>query len=190
MPSEFFINQRKEIAKNYLNNCNFILDLGCGPGRFLNIFRAKIVIGLERNKEKIKNIRKKLLINGDASNLPFKDSVFDGVLCTEVLEHIKNYKNTIYEINRVTKPKGKVLITTPNKKYEFYKNFLSWSRIWPHKYDKWISTDSLIKVCEKYFSVNVSGIFPLNMLGIEKFLSKRLGKNSETTVLMLKKSKC
>ncbi len=187
MPSEFFINQRKEIAKKYLNDCDFILDIGCGPGRFLNIFRAKIVIGLERNKEKIKNIRKKLLINGDASNLPFKNSVFDGILCTEVLEHIKNYKNTINEISRITKPKGKVLITTANKKYEFYKNFLSWLKIWPHKYDKWISTDELIKTCKKRFEVKSSGIFPINLLGLENFLAAKFGKNSETVVLKLRK---
>jgi ubiquinone/menaquinone biosynthesis C-methylase UbiE len=187
MPSEFFINQREEIAKKYLNDCKMVLDLGCGPGIFLDIFHGKTVIGLEKNKEKIKKISKGLLINADATNLPFKNGVFDGVLCTEVLEHIKNYKKVIYEISRVTKPGGKVLITTPNKKYEFYKNFLSWLRIWPHKYDRWISTDSLIKVCEKKFNINTSGLFPVNLLGLEEFLANCLRKNSETVILKLKK---
>jgi len=187
MPSEFFINQRKEIAKEYLKDCKFILDLGCGPGRFLDIFHGKTVIGLEKNMKKIKKIPGGLLIDGGATNLPFKNAVFDGILCTEVLEHIKNYKKVIHEISRVTKPKGKVLITTPNKEYEFYKNFLSWLKIWPHPYDKWISTDELIKVCKKNFKVKASGIFPVNLLGFENFLAERLGKNSETVVLKLRK---
>ena len=187
MPSEFFINQRKDIAKEYLKNCYTILDLGCGPSRFLGIFHGKTVIGLEKNIKKIEKISKGLLINGDATNLPFKNAIFDGILCTEVLEHIKNYKKAIQEIIRVIKPKGKLLITTPNKKYEFYKNFLSWLRIWPHKYDRWISTDELIRICKKNFEVKTSGIFPANLLGLEKFLAERLGKNSETIVLKLKK---
>lgn len=187
MPSEFFINQRKKIAKEYLNDCNVILDLGCGPGRFLDIFHEKTVIGLEKNIKKIKKTQRRFLINGDANSLPFKNAVFDGVLCTEVLEHIKNYKKVINEIGRITKLKGKILITTPNKKYEFYKNFLAWMKLWPHKYDKWISTDSLIKVCKKNFNVSVSGIFPVNLLGLEKLLANYLGKYSETVVLKLKK---
>ncbi len=187
MPSEFFINQRKKIAKKYLKDCNFVLDLGCGPGIFLDIFRGKTVIGLEKNRKKIRNIPSGFLINGDATNLPVKNTAFDGILCTEVLEHIKNYKEAIHEIGRVTKPNGKVLITTPNKKYEFYKNFLSWLKVWPHPQDKWISTDSLIEVCKKYFKVKTSGIFPINLLGLEKILAERFGKNSETVVLKLRK---
>ena len=188
MPSKFFLNQRKQIAKEHLKDCKIVLDLGCGGGKFLDIFRDRTVVGLENDAEKIKRIPEGLLINADATRLPFKNEVFDGILCTEVLEHVKNYERVIDEISRVTKTKGKVLITTPNKKYEFYKNFLSWLKIWPHHYDRWISTESLIKVCKKYFKVKATGIFPINLLGLEKFLAEWLGKNSETVVLKLRKS--
>jgi SAM-dependent methyltransferase len=50
-------------------------------------------------------------IFADAAHLPFKDDEFDGVLCKEVLEHVRNPIMSAAELVRVTKPGGKIFAT-------------------------------------------------------------------------------
>lgn len=46
--------------------------------------------------------------------LPYADQSFDLITCTEVLEHVENFRQVVREISRVCKPGARVLITTPN----------------------------------------------------------------------------
>ncbi len=46
--------------------------------------------------------------------LPHNDNSFDFVTCTEVIEHLENYRLIIREAFRVTKPGGLAVFTTPN----------------------------------------------------------------------------
>lgn len=46
--------------------------------------------------------------------LPYPNSSFDIVACSEVLEHIENPWHAIRELNRVLKKNGILLVTTPN----------------------------------------------------------------------------
>ena len=46
--------------------------------------------------------------------LPYPDASFDLVTCSEVLEHVENYRAVLREIRRVLKPGGLMVITTPN----------------------------------------------------------------------------
>ena len=49
----------------------------------------------------------------DAHDLPFKDSTFDAVVCTAVLEHVIDPYRCIDEIHRVLKSKGIIYVETP-----------------------------------------------------------------------------
>lgn len=46
--------------------------------------------------------------------LPFQSASFDGVDLVEVIEHIENQPQLVREINRVLKPGGMLLVSTPN----------------------------------------------------------------------------
>jgi SAM-dependent methyltransferase len=50
---------------------------------------------------------------GEASRLPLRDSYFDIVLCTHVLEHVEDEFGALSELRRVTKPSGLALIQVP-----------------------------------------------------------------------------
>ncbi len=50
----------------------------------------------------------------NSGKLPYPDNSFDLVTCTEVLEHLENFRHVVREIGRVAKPGGTVFITTPN----------------------------------------------------------------------------
>lgn len=48
------------------------------------------------------------------NKIPHPDNSFDFVSCTEVVEHLENYRLIIREAYRVTRPNGLVVFTTPN----------------------------------------------------------------------------
>jgi len=50
---------------------------------------------------------------GVSEELPFKDNSFDGVLCMNMLEHVKDPFKTAKEISRVLKPGGKLYCVAP-----------------------------------------------------------------------------
>lgn len=50
----------------------------------------------------------------NVQGLPFEDSPFDLVACTEVIEHLEHYRYTIREMFHVLKPGGTLELTTPN----------------------------------------------------------------------------
>ncbi len=60
------------------------------------------------------NFPKALVVQGDGTMLPFRDSSFDWVLCSEVLEHVPNRDDMINEFSRVLKCDGILVLTTPN----------------------------------------------------------------------------
>jgi len=54
------------------------------------------------------------LLLGDVNALPFKEGLFDKVVCMEVIEHLKFPTMAIGEISRVLKNEGSLILTTPN----------------------------------------------------------------------------
>jgi ubiquinone/menaquinone biosynthesis C-methylase UbiE len=53
------------------------------------------------------------VLAGDALRLPFADNSFDGVICSEVLEHIPDYRAALREIQRVLRPGGYFFASVP-----------------------------------------------------------------------------
>lgn len=59
------------------------------------------------------------LIQGDAQNLPFADNSFDILVSCETVEHLPDARAAFAEMHRVTRPGGRLFLTTPN-----YANFM------------------------------------------------------------------
>jgi ubiquinone/menaquinone biosynthesis C-methylase UbiE len=118
--------QKKEwdrIAYNFLNNCEQIIDVGCGVGRFISQNPTKI-IGLDLNDNSVE-AGKKLgynIINGDIRNLPFKNETISGIHCSHVIEHFLpiDVHKILSEFNRILVHKGIIVIRTPLLYNGFY----------------------------------------------------------------------
>jgi SAM-dependent methyltransferase len=104
-----------------------LLDAGCGEGRhcFGSLYRGATVVGLDLDFDSIREASKNLrargeeqgrmgaMLQGDAFHLPFAEGSFDRIICSEVMEHVHDYRGAIKELFRVAKPGAKVAITIP-----------------------------------------------------------------------------
>lgn len=50
---------------------------------------------------------------GDIHHLPFADGAFDGIVCTETLEHTEQPDAAAQELHRALRPGGLLLVTSP-----------------------------------------------------------------------------
>jgi ubiquinone/menaquinone biosynthesis C-methylase UbiE len=92
-----------------------ILDVGCGqsPYRFLLNRSTTRYHGID-----IEDAEKFDYSNPDVTpfngrDIPFGNDKFDGLICTEVLEHVFDHAKLISEIHRVLKPGGRAIVTVP-----------------------------------------------------------------------------
>ena len=54
------------------------------------------------------------IVDISKENLKFQDNFFDSVICLEVFEHLENPYHALSEIQRVLKPRGKLILSIPN----------------------------------------------------------------------------
>lgn len=113
----------KKVVDNLGNNGK-LLDMGCGSGyllQFIEKERPELdLYGVDLSAEGIKTASNRTKANlnaGNTNKLPYKDSEFDYLVSTEVLEHISDIKETIKETHRVLKLGGRFIHITPYKDY-------------------------------------------------------------------------
>src|SRR3989344_2408900 len=81
-----------------------ILDVGAGGSAYGKFFPNRVTVDID--------FARKPDVVGDAHALPFKEEEFEMVLCTEVLEHLKNPSLALQEMKRVLKKDGLLVLTT------------------------------------------------------------------------------
>jgi ubiquinone/menaquinone biosynthesis C-methylase UbiE len=109
-PLKFMI--RKIIIKKRAN----FLDIGCGDGKFLKLMNKFEMncYGVEpNNKGNIieENLK---IVNCELKEAKFKKEFFDIITLNHVFEHVNQPSSILQEIHRILKPKGKLIIATPN----------------------------------------------------------------------------
>lgn len=95
-----------------------LLDVGCGNGRYLSTMRTLgwQVQGVEFSAEGVRVCRMENLPvhHGDLVSAEFPDDAFDLIMVGHVIEHIPSPHAFMSELARVLRPRGKVVIETPN----------------------------------------------------------------------------
>lgn len=98
------------------DNCK-ILDVGCGQGVALEIFKSKGLssVGITLNNEDFQVCKSKghVVYEMDQSFLEFNDEEFDFIWCRHCLEHSFSPYFTLIEFFRVLKHKGYLYIEVP-----------------------------------------------------------------------------
>jgi len=101
-----------------LLNRGKILDIGCGTGIILKVLnKFGKACGIEYSNDAIQFLKQRgldFIVRADANqDLPFMSSIFSAITCLDVLEHLDNDSNLLWEIYRVCQPGGYMIITVP-----------------------------------------------------------------------------
>ncbi len=101
----------KQIIKTMdrlLKNSHTILDVGVGTGRFAKplIDRGFHIVGVDISIPMMLKAREKGVLNlvrADVHHLPFRDESFDAATLIHLIHLVRDWKNLVREIGRVTK---------------------------------------------------------------------------------------
>ncbi|TDG35306.1 SAM-dependent methyltransferase [Pedobacter changchengzhani] len=107
-----------ELTKNKV-----VLDIACGEGYGSNLLAesAKYVHGVDISPITIDKAQKKYLKSnlkfscGSTSAIPLENQSIDVVVSFETIEHHDQHEQMMLEIKRVLKPKGLLIISSPDK---------------------------------------------------------------------------
>ncbi len=97
-----------------------ILEVGCGGGHVLRQFPEAKLTGVDVSGEMLAKAKRNLagydvsLLKGDIGKLELDDESFDGIVCTEVLEHVIEPEHILENIRRLARRSARVVITFPN----------------------------------------------------------------------------
>lgn len=102
-----------------------ILDVGCGIGYYVFELATRFrchAYGIDLDAEDVRlagMVKHSLPADtacfgvADGAELPFAENTFDKVLCSEVIEHIRDDVAFLTELRRVLRPRGRLVLTTP-----------------------------------------------------------------------------
>lgn len=127
----YFLDKLERYTSSSSHPTITILDLGCGSGLAIQAIHDALVkdgrqykfIGLDMSSRSIDLARQHAksegmnieYVVGDIYSLPFSSSSIDGIICSDVLEHLFNLPLAFSEISRVLKPGGFFTFDTINR---------------------------------------------------------------------------
>jgi ubiquinone/menaquinone biosynthesis C-methylase UbiE len=151
----------RKIIKNSPKKIINMLDAGCGTGVYSFYFSkfADKIESIDISEEKIEYLSKENIFKninfskGDICKLPFGEGVFDFIVCSDVLEHVKNDKKAFKELSRIIRKNGTLLITVP---YDSKSNRSSYKR-YNHERAGYLKGDILKLIKNKFKIEKASG---------------------------------
>jgi len=97
-------------------NSKKMLDVGCSVGRIMEIAPEKFE-GIDIDKKALEIAKKKGLkvkFANITEKLPFGKESFDGVYCSQIIEHLEDPLHLVLEVKRILKKGGKAVFITPD----------------------------------------------------------------------------
>jgi ubiquinone/menaquinone biosynthesis C-methylase UbiE len=108
-------NSTVELVKKYSEPGDMILDVGVGLGRLLSHFPHLQRYGMDISVGYLEQAQAKGIEVSYAmvEDMPYKEEMFDIVVCTDVLEHVLDLNLCIKRILSVLQPKGTLIVRVP-----------------------------------------------------------------------------
>ncbi|UCD80717.1 MAG: class I SAM-dependent methyltransferase [Desulfobacterales bacterium] len=117
--------RRRQENLKFFRGCDPIVDIGCGAGNFL-VNDPNRCIGVDWNMEACRLVLKRncRIVRGQACELPFKNASVQGILCSQIIEHLipEDVYRLLKEINRVLALGGILVLESPAAHPGFYDN--------------------------------------------------------------------
>jgi ubiquinone/menaquinone biosynthesis C-methylase UbiE len=173
--SSLEVRQRKT-AKQHIHRYKFanrfvsgkkILDVACGAGYGSKLMdRAASYTGVDIEPEAVKTAiqsygqsetRKFLSGNACLIDSYFPNESFDVVVSFETIEHFRKYDRFLDAVHRCLKPRGQLIVSTPNRNVTNPGKSLSDPAVWEHHTQEWIEEEFLSLL--KKHGFQVQGIY-------------------------------
>jgi len=163
-------------VKNFINNLpdnSKLLEVGCGNGKNLLLRDDLDTYGCDISDEFVNLCKKRNLnvILNDNTKLSYDDNEFDNTISVAVIHHMSTEErriNSIKELIRVTKPRGKIFIEVwameqgDNSRFKFDKQDLlipfkdkKTGNILGNRYYHIFKEEELEKLINNIFNVNI-----------------------------------
>ena len=115
---------RYKFAARLIPKGGAILDLGCGTGYgTVELFGGTSIVGADVSAEAVAYARANYgregvtFLEASCESVPRADHQFDLITCFEVIEHLENWRGLLAEAQRLLRPGGSFVVSTPNKAY-------------------------------------------------------------------------
>lgn len=95
----------------------FIADIGSGISPITPDISKTLFVELEPQAVELLQKQGIRAIQGDVTQLPMESESIDMIICSEVLEHVREYRKGLTEIARVLKKDGVAIISVPLHAY-------------------------------------------------------------------------
>lgn len=146
-----------KIAKELITANSKVLDIGAGNGEFCDFCEFPDMYLYEGNLDSFNNLNGfKNAVYGCLPDLPFKDNFFDLIHCSHVVEHLypESLYSTLNNIDRILKPGGYLVISTPLLWTGFYDD-LSHIKPYTHRvFEKYLCKSKLKNSTRPIISTN------------------------------------
>jgi SAM-dependent methyltransferase len=162
--------------ENFINSFpknSIMLDIGCGNGRNMKN-NNYIFYGID-NCKKFIELAKEISLNvvlSEMTNLPFIDNHFDAIISIASFHHLSNIirrEQCLYEMHRVLKPNGKLLLSVwsinqshnkkLNNKFNYGINMVPWKdnkgNIIGNRYYYIFQIDEIYNLIKKFFNIDI-----------------------------------
>jgi SAM-dependent methyltransferase len=119
-----------EEAQQIFRHESVVLDAGAGEGRYRRYLDHTHYVAVDYGVGDETWDYAQLDCITDLHHLPLADGAFDGVVCTQVLEHVRHPEEVIRELARTLRPGGHLFLSAPQGWHQHQK---------PHDYFRFTS---------------------------------------------------
>lgn len=143
-----------------------VLEIGTGGGlgvAMLNASQSCWVVALDVDEDLVRQALRVCRsghmagLVADGQRLPFRELSFDVVTCFEVIEHVPHPEQLLGEIERVLRPEGVLLLSTPNRRVRLFPLQRPWNAEHLREYGRRQLTSLLFKTFPFVSVLGVAG---------------------------------
>lgn len=155
-----------------------VIDVGVGTGSLLKMIHEMSrleVVGLDISRNAIRESKirfsrlksKSSFVLGDVFHLPFREGVFDVVVCLGLIEHFNDSVTPMSNVLKLVKNRGCAFVSVPQagSLYRPYKLWQIRRKIWPFGFEKEFTADELKGICKKL------SMYPTRVVGVDYYPS-------------------